>query len=110
MRGSVAKVLRKLFLDGMSGHEERKSRKYNLVRHMDTPFGIPKGNFILLDCPRRHYQLAKHAYVESWRGDRRRMITSALAEIAARKARKAAPPEEVKPGEMVQPERPVMAI
>ncbi len=88
MNDKKAKVLRKLFLEGMTGAQERVSRKYKAVKHIKTT----RGGFIVLDCLRKHYQIAKQIYTEATRKDQEKMMLEAHRAIHARDLQRALPP------------------
>ena len=88
MRGKTVKVLRKLFLEGLDGDDERAQRRYDVVRHhwvsKRATESWLKGGFLMCQAPRLHYLQAKHVFMEVDRFEKRKMIVRALAAIKDR--------------------------
>ena len=85
MNGRVAKVLRKMC------EEDNRKRQYNIVKHIKTLYGEPKGNFIMASPSRRQYQIAKRVYLEAPGKQRHRLYMEALRAIDKREMAKAIP-------------------
>lgn len=107
MNSKQAKILRKLFLDGMTGMEDRQSRQYELVQHIETIFGKPNpgplGGFVILNnqSPRGQYQMAKKVFDEATRTEQAKMIREALEMIRKREMVKVLP-KAIEPGAIIQ--------
>lgn len=88
MRGSVAKVLRRLFMENYTGDAERAGRRYELVQHLyvskKAKAGIYKGGFPMCRKPRMEYLMAKNVFKESNSKERRQMMVQAMGAIEFR--------------------------
>ena len=86
MNGRVAKLLRRLFLDGKSGRECRACKRYEQVAHAPVMGIQPKGSFVMLKVSgiHRKYRYAKAVYRESTGLGRRQLLGEAHKAIQQR--------------------------